>query len=172
MVYFNFYNVKKGHPAGGFTIVELVIVMAIMFVATAIAIPNMRSVYSRYVLYTVAREMAENIRFCQQKAVSVGEEGTTPYDVYFNIIYDKYEIRYNKKTLKTVELPRWVDLVGTNFPQNGGYFERNVVVPFNQTGKPVGGGGTIFLKDRVSQKYFYVIVNPITGLVRVSSTIS
>lgn len=161
MVRFSLFKIRKTRHQDGFGLVELVVVISIMLIAAAVVVPNLRSSYSRHALYVAARQMAGDIRYCQQQAVSIGEES---YQILFDTDSERYFFKFNTKSLNTVTLLPTIDLVAVRFPGN------TTLLQFTRTGKPLPGGGTITLQDKVTRSFYYVIVAPITGRVRISPT--
>lgn len=63
----------------GFTLLEMVIVLAIISVLAVITYPDMRRMYERYELKTEAREMVSNLRSLRQTAIA--EEHETSFQL-------------------------------------------------------------------------------------------
>ncbi|OAT79860.1 pilus assembly FimT family protein [Desulfotomaculum copahuensis] len=157
------------HPtafSAGFTLVELMVVVALLGVVSAAAVPCFRTAQARYELDAAARQMAEDIRECQQVArgcrADGGKADCDSFKVGFDISRHAYSLRQNDCPFKQVQLPAGVELAGTKFSENLLFIKPN--------GTPLGQGGTVSLRSRITGEYLYVVVAPISGRVRVSST--
>lgn len=156
-------NSKKQTPDAlnnlGFTLIEVMIVLVIISISVALAVPNFNKILGTYQLDISAREMVSDIRDLQQTAV---KKQISTYSITWDIGSDKYLLCNTSFTAyKTVNLPSSVDLV-----PNG---ELNKL-GFTTSGIPIGGiGGTIHLKDKFTGKDKYVKVDTL-GRVRVSET--
>lgn len=148
----------------GFTIVELAIVVLILGVLTALAIPAYHRHVSGYKLYSAARQMVGEIREVQQRAIA---EEKASYYILFSVDpgrvneKDYYIVKDNMENVKTVKLDSAVNLYGTNFKY--GYDHR---LGFSISGRPLNRGGRVMLEDKYGNVY-YVIVAVNTGRVRI-----
>ena len=142
------------------------LVVALLGVITAVSLPCFQTVRARYELAAVARQMAEDIRECQQIARGWRAEGglaeTNSFQVRFDSTGDSYSLNLDNSPLKTIAMPAGVDLVKTNFP------EARLVMKVN--GGPAGRGGTVSLRSRRTGDYLFVVVAAVSGRVRVSPT--
>jgi prepilin-type N-terminal cleavage/methylation domain-containing protein len=75
---------------GGFTIVELVMAMAIMGIAVSVAIPGFSRWLPDYRLKTAATDLYANVQLAKMRAVRDNIE----WAVYFDPAFDAYQIRY------------------------------------------------------------------------------
>ena len=143
----------------GFTLVELVCVLALLGLIALIAVPAIASVGSSRNLEIAARGLAVELRRAQQKAITTGSTQSIDLRIYSN----DYRVRdLESGEAYTVKLAEGVTYRAVNFPVESG-FPR---ISFYRSGAP-SRGGTIVLngpRDRVS----YIIVTPATGRVRVS----
>ncbi|MFA4884609.1 MAG: prepilin-type N-terminal cleavage/methylation domain-containing protein [Desulfotomaculaceae bacterium] len=146
----------------GFTLIEIAIVLVIISITIALAVPNFNKILGNYQLDISAREMASDIRDLQQAAV---KSQTSTYLIMWNINTDTYYLCNPGTTAyKTVNLPSSVDLV--NAPMTGYFYQ----LGFATSGRPIGGfGGTVTLRDKATGKNKYVVVDTL-GRVRVSET--
>jgi len=149
----------------GFTIIELVIVVSILGVLTALAIPAYSRHVSGYKLYTAARQMVGEIREAQQRAVA---EEKASYYIIFNTDQsrvnekDCYIVKDNMENVKKIELDGAVNLYETNFIKSGSSHR----LGFSANGRPLDRGGRVALEDKYGNVY-YVIVAVNTGRVRI-----
>lgn len=145
---------------------ELMLVVALLGVIMAVSLPCFQTAWARYELAAAARQMAEDIRECQQIARGWRAEGglaeTSIFQVRFDSTGDSYSLNLNDSPLKTIVMPPGVDLVKTNFPH------ARLVMKVN--GCPSGPGGTVSLRSRRTGDYLFVVVAAISGRVRVSPT--
>ena len=73
----------------GFSLIELLTVLAIMAILAAIAVPTYRAIGPNLSLNAAARDMASDLRYAQQ--LSVTEQNI--YSVVFNISQNSYQIK-------------------------------------------------------------------------------
>ncbi|WP_018086416.1 GspH/FimT family protein [Desulfurispora thermophila] len=152
-----------GKPA--FTLVELVIVLAITCILSAIAFPVMVAAYHKQTLYLAARQMEADILEQQQAAISYQNTSNT-YEVLLDVERDQYTLRIGAlEIIRTVRLPPNVDM--ENASGFGSYLNQKIL-QFNCNGVPTQAGH-VTLRDRSSGKRYYVIITPVTGRVRIST---
>lgn len=141
----------------GFTLIEVVAVMAIILVAAAISMPSLERPLDDARLYTDARQMANVLRSAREQAIG-SMEATT-------VIFYPASARYKVMGKTSSTLQSGVQFVGgTTFTTRFGSMPTCVFAP---TGAP-GSGGTVTLTN--GHKLMYVIVNPVAGRVRLSET--
>ena len=80
-------HVKK---KGGFTIVELVVALAIMGIAVSVAIPGFSRWLPEYRLKSAATDLYANLQLAKMSAVRDNAE----WAIYFDPNFDAYQIRY------------------------------------------------------------------------------
>lgn len=89
----NFKSLLKNKDPGGFTLIEVLIVLLITSTLLLVAMPQLAKAVEKYSLDVAARQLAEDIRVAQQQALN--EESASyflqlyPYDPY----NDWYEIK-------------------------------------------------------------------------------
>lgn len=146
----------------GFSIIELLFVMLLMGILLAVAVPLGERSVARYNLASAARQMAADIRMHQQVAISA-EDTLSIYQIIFDLSKHGYQLQKNILIMKRITLPGTVQIANTNFPGQSNRLR------FNIQGKPIDGGGTIILRDKVTGELYYVIIAAITGRVRIST---
>ena len=158
-----------GHQPGGFTAVEVLIVIAILMALAAAAIPNLSSWASNQRLKSAARDLVTHFQYARLEAVkrsttialnfNYGGPGDDNYTVFVddgagggspgNLIQDND----SEQTLIRVIMPGDVSLVST-FTNNR--------VGYNARGFPVGGnGGSVTVSN--DGRSYDVIMQPISG---------
>ncbi len=143
----------------GFSLLEMVAVMSVVSVMLLCVLPSLARLHSAHALYSTARMMASDIRCHQQEAVGAEKESST-YQISFDTEREEYSLMLGSKRLRTVLLPGTVDMVATNFDYN--------MLKFTLLGAPVAGGH-VMLSDTVTDKSYYIIINPVVGRVRVDT---
>ncbi len=155
-------RLNKFRYNAGFTLIEIAIVVVIIGLVVAVALPDFNRTIGRYNLESSARELALDIRSLQQSAIKHESAG---FKIVFNTVDDCYYLINTDEGLTpylTKNLPANVDLVNTNFDGH------DLICAAN--GRPYGGiGGTITLKDLKTGAFLYVIINTL-GRVRVDDT--
>lgn len=153
----------------GFTVVEILVVLALMGLVAAIAMPDLRGHYARYELRTAAFRVAADLRDLEQLAASHRARGLDPetssYNVRFYPSSNGYQLNQVGGWSRMVYLPPTVELVGTNIHEGDPLNEHRLM--FSMRGTP-DVGGTITLRSRRTGELLYVIIAPVTGRVRVS----
>lgn len=144
----------------GFSLVEVMIVVVIIGVITALALPDFNKLIGRYNLECAARELAANVRLLQENAMRYENPD---YKMSFTAGSDYYLSNADTGTTvnRRIKLPAGVELAYTNFSAKR-------PLAFAANGNPTNFG-TITLRDRASGDYRYVIIDLI-GRVRVSES--
>lgn len=146
----------------GFSLIELLLVLLLMAILLAVAMPLGERSVARFNLTGAARQMAADIRMYQQVVIS-SEDDSNTYQIIFDPSKHRYQFQKNTLIIKTINLPGTVQIANTNFPVH------NNQLRFSIQGRPKDGGGTITLLDQVTGEFYYVIVAAITGRVRIST---
>lgn len=147
----------------GFTLIELMVVIAILTVVVLMTLPSFRGYLLEQRLDATAMELASDIRHLQQLALT---EESVSYGITFylpnrNKTGNKYYIHKGINKIKLVYMPPGVKISSTSFDEN--------LLNINAKGMPEDGiGGTVYLHDEHNRISKQVIVATITGRVRVS----
>jgi prepilin-type N-terminal cleavage/methylation domain-containing protein len=145
----------------GFTLVELLCVIALLGMIISLAAPAMTAVGGSRNLELAARSMAMDMRRTQQRSITAGWTQRIEFRIYNN----DYRIKDGKTgAVERISLPEGVSYRSVNFPTDGGYH----VLSFNRSGAP-NRGGTVALAN-ASGELIYIIVTPATGRVRISES--
>jgi prepilin-type N-terminal cleavage/methylation domain-containing protein len=137
----------------GFTLIEIIVVVALIAMLSTIILPDFKSNLRDYRLNIAARQMAQNIRLVQQKAMSEG----VPWRIVFHSSSNNYKINQGFKLWKQVNLPDGVEFVYIGFSEK--------TLTFYPSGAAVPAG-TVKLTN--NSKSLYIIVSVATGRVRIS----
>jgi hypothetical protein len=148
-----------GRSSPGYSLVELLVVVGISFLVLVVVFPVYKSSNTHHALFLAARQMAQDIRACQQENMCAPGMSV---EIVFDVVGDCYYLASGVKTLRKVVLPAGVDLAAVRFADRGN------ALSFNSSGVPRPGGGTVTLKSRDESSFYYVIVAPVTGRVRIS----
>ncbi|CVK17805.1 pilus assembly FimT family protein [Sporomusa sphaeroides] len=139
---FSIFAIKKKiclKPSGqsGFTFIEMLMVLAILALVTALAVPKLGDSTARREMDSASRQLAADLRWMQQLTINSGGEAI-PRMVFASAEPYQYSVMVSGHSVKSVRLPASVFVV-------------NAVVSFNVNGLPVlphGMGTTIKLNSR------------------------
>ncbi len=150
----------RQQPGPGFTLVEVLCVIALLTMLTMIAVPVVNTYSGQRNLDIAARTMATDLRKAQQKAITVGWTQL----IEFRPATRQYRIK-DGKTDDTVivKLPEGIDYAVNTYDRFGDF----PLLRFRSTGAPVPGGGTIGLENS-RKDILYLIITPATGRIRIS----
>lgn len=143
----------------GFTLLELLVVMAILGLLSMAVMPQMLPVLDRIRLQSDARDVAQALRAARQQAISTGK----PAAVY---IYP-YASLYRVQDGKNLPFREGVKCVDTSLAP--AYSDGPPACTFHPSGVPLPRAGTVVLANQRGEKA-YIIVNPVVGRVRVSNS--
>ncbi|ACA59483.1 GspH/FimT family pseudopilin [Candidatus Desulforudis audaxviator] len=149
--------------SAGFTLIEMAVVLAIIGIILAVAVPNMRTSLDSYHVRSAAAEIATTIRYAQQESVSremrhkiVFDSGRNSYTLYRIECVDPGDPEEIQTELESSSLPANVLLAGTTFPAGE--------LTFGEQGRP-STAGQVTLKGGSGQSRLVVVDG--TGGVRV-----
>lgn len=151
----------KAKSASGFTLMELLVTMALLSLLLLVAVPVLKNFGNERSLEITARNLAIDMRRTRQMAITSGD----PHCLEFFLSQHSYH--YKIKNCMTADseecyFSTGVSYSSTTFPLVGSVPQ----LRFNPMGAP-NSGGTVVLKDARGEK-IYVIVTPATARVRVS----
>ncbi|NLZ52781.1 MAG: prepilin-type N-terminal cleavage/methylation domain-containing protein [Thermoanaerobacteraceae bacterium] len=141
----------------GFTLIEVVLVIAILGLLSIIIVPDLKRTLAKYKLEVAAQELAQNIRLTQQKSITEGVSYKIVLDLNRK---DNYQMLLGRRG-KLIKLPSGVYFDWTT------YSEVNKTLVFYPTGAP-NRGGTIAIAN--GEDTLYVIISVATGRVRIGQT--
>gem|GEM_PF-1524487 len=147
-------NLSRGE--GGYTLVELVVVLILLGVLTAAAAPNLNAAAEGMRLDTAARQLAFDIRAMRQYAIA----NNTSAQINLRASY--YQLIYRKDGWETGRETRSFP-PGVTFPL-GAY--ETVTISFGNDGVPIAGAATYLLQSS-GGKLISLTVTPVTGRVQV-----
>ncbi len=142
----------------GTSLLELLVVIALLGILTSLAYPKVGSSREHYILENTAWEIAYNMRMAQGHALKTGR--TTRLTFYPSV--NMYSIRLPEGR-EWIYLPDGVYILAINFPQVNGF----ETLTFNFLGTP-NQGGSVYLANGRGDCWYRVIVTPVTGRVRVA----
>ncbi len=143
----------------GYTLTELIVVLALLGLLTALAVPALSHLAAPQNLDLAARELAVNMRLARQKAITSGATQI----IEFHLHSDTYRVKdTGTNEAFKVKLPEGVSYGFINFPKTGGF----PCLSFLKSGAPSRGGTVSFAGPGGLNKH--VIITPATGRVRIS----
>ena len=145
----------------GFTLIDLIVVMAIIAIVAAIATPRYANALTRYRAEAAARRVAADFELARQTAKSTSSSRTVKFDA----VSDSYVIPNVREldtagTMYRVQLqdpPYQAQIVSVDL---GGDWE----ITFDGFGMPDSGG---FIIVRAGDYQYTVVVDPETGVAEV-----
>lgn len=138
----------------GFSLLELLLVIAIVGIIGVVALPRMGSLHSEKQLEKAAQLMATEMRYIRQNAMASGKTCI----IYFLDSSNLYRVNTPDEN-RYERLPEGISYSCNNFPGR---------LSFNRRGIP-NRAGTLSLVNEKGDK-LYIIVNLKTGRVRVSDS--
>lgn len=151
----------------GLTLVEIAIVMAVMGIIMAIAMPNMQRTLDSYRVKSAAAEVATGIRYAQQESVT--------REVYHSVVFGTHDYSVQTYTYEVATPPdwealEWVRLETWSLPLGvrlaGTTFGVNHRLVFQPQGRP-SGAGAVYLEGGSGQSRVVIVNN--AGGVRVET---
>jgi prepilin-type N-terminal cleavage/methylation domain-containing protein len=167
-----------------FTLIELIVVIAIIIILVGIGIPFTSNVIAERSLYNAAAQVQQDIILAQQLAISHSNDSSARFRIRFYPQLNEYRIESaedanivtgNGKVIKrkfnsNIGFPVYF---GKNVPDSVTFGPKSVPatnstldINFNNVGNPRQGGGHVNLINRSGSKQISVIVSLI-GRVRI-----
>lgn len=144
-------------PERGFTVIELLCVVAIIGFLSAVVALDFRMLHNTYKLRIAAMELEKNIQMIQQKAVTE----CAAWRIVFQS--NSYQIAKDSNA-KQVRLPEGI-MISNNFTSN--------TLKFNSSASPNQGGHVVLATNENtynSLDKLYIVVSVATGRVRISES--
>lgn len=138
----------------GFTLLEVILAVAILGIILSVAIPNLQKPLAHYRLKNAGMQLAADLRWIRQQSI-YGK--TSMVNVWFSLANNLYLIRDGTKIVLQRTLPPGIRFSAIELQQNP--------FTFSLAGAP-GGGGHIKLKN-IYGETCYVYIMPSSGRIRV-----
>lgn len=155
---------RKRHNRG-FTLLELIVVLAILGIISSIVIPSIVFITRRNTLKTVTQEIAQEIRNTQQLATYYRKEVIFDLDINRNT-YTVRENRARPITYKTGQLSKDINITSNLYRPYTGDMRGVRRIKYSANGLP-SQTGTIWLTDQ-SGKTMTITIAVGTGRVKVT----
>lgn len=141
---------------GGFTLVEMVIVISVISIVLAMTYPSLHRSIEKYRFENAAREVVSDIEYTRQKALA---ESSGDYKIKFDKSYYQIEVKdgINNKAIKRISLP------------NNVIFHNSYIMSFGANGNPTRGV-TIKVQQTELKKAYDIAITPVTGRVELRPT--
>jgi len=143
--------------SSGFTLIEILVVLAIVGVVLLVAVPNYRDRASDQRILAAVRALISELRGAQQEAVAIRAPVTVTFDAADRACprgAGSYAVRRGVAPVRRVCLPPDVQITTVPLPR----------ITFGATGVP-GQGMTVRLQSARTARAFDVSVTPETGAV-------
>jgi len=157
-------------PSTGLTIIELIVVLAIISAVVAFSVLSLGNFASERYLKASAQDLASTMKWARQLAIT----NRKAHQVVFSSSDDRYWIEDNegKKIGRSQQLKRGVHFSNPNLGKNG---EEDGIVEFDN---PEDGGfsfyprgsaetGSIYLQEKGKERWYTLTVAGTTGYVRI-----
>lgn len=144
----------------GFTLIELMCLIAVLAILTFIAIPDIIGTIDKWILDSTARQIVEDIRWTQNLAITE----CSSYNFDINTSNRTYRIRsaiIGNPTIKTVEFNPCIISISSNFKNQDNYRR----LSFSSTGIPSQTGSIVLTSRKGNQVTITVAVG--TGRVAI-----
>lgn len=147
---------------GGFTLVEMVAVMAITGLLATVVLPVVARSLAWWQVQTAAWQLASDIREVQQMAMG-GED--RHWMLLFDADHALYHLKKDTVIIRETNLPTGITME-LRLQHTGSRLGNEI--SFTIDGEPVNSGD-IVLKNRYGREY-YITIMPVTGRVKAGKT--
>jgi|SRR5690554_553732 len=155
---------RKRHNRG-FTLLELIVVLAILGIISSIVIPSIVFITRRNTLKTVTQEIAQEIKDTQQLATNYRKEVIFDLDINRNT-YTVRENRAKPKTFTTGQFSKDITITSNLYRPYTGDMRGVRRIKYSANGLP-SQTGTIWITDQ-SGKTMTITIAVGTGRVKVT----
>lgn len=163
-----------GMPGGGFTLIEVMLVVLILGIAAAVAVPMMSSAGSMQVR-SAANMIAADLEYAKSMAISRGQ----PYSVLFDKTTESYRVLDHNAAVITHPVKKGnyvidfkndsrldrVNIVDANFDGTSKVTFDYLGSPYNGSGSPLNSGLVTLQAGGVTKT---VRVEPVTGFISIN----
>lgn len=125
----------KYYSNNGFSLIELILVIAILGILSSIAVPAYSRLNDEYILNITAMELAQELRYAQQ--IAFNEKVNIIFDL--NIDDNRYEIRTDTtpyKKYKSGEFNKQIDIKTTLNQRYWGDYKGSRLIHYASSGIP------------------------------------
>lgn len=141
----------------GFTIFEVLVVMIIVGILIAVAVPTYTTTIRNMKMNTALTQIVSDLRQMQARSMAKGQQHGIKFTNESNT-YETITDGYTANTIEVMNLPEGMSVMYALFPSNTIYFERS--------GAP-NQGGMIKLKHESSYYMRYISVAGTTGRIKI-----
>jgi len=140
--------------SAGFTLIELIVVIFIFTLIATVSVPYLTAWTASLKIDGAQKELVSNIRFTQQKAVTL----QINHSIKFNTINNSYDIikKDDGTVVKTVILPQGISFSGINLQPSSSE------IIFNPAAVPSSTGDINLINNRSKTKKIEVLPSGFT----------
>jgi prepilin-type N-terminal cleavage/methylation domain-containing protein len=167
--FFIIYQLEKGSIMGcgnyrkGFTLIELIIVIAIIIILTGVAVPLGAGYITERNVYNAATQIQQDLLLAQNLAITHSSDASGWFEIYFYPSGNKYYVETTEDAVFTPPSNMTGKVITRKFStalkfsgySDGGY------VAFDNQGIPHPSGGVITLSNTSESKVVTVTISPI-----------
>jgi type II secretion system protein H len=165
-----------GMPGGGFTLIEVILVVLIIGIAAAVVVPMMSSAGSLQIR-AAANMVAADLEYAKSMAISRGQ----PYSVVFDKTTEKYQVVDQNNNVITHPVKKGfnyvidfrndgrldqVDIFNVSFDGTSKVTFDYLGSPYNGSGSPLNSGVVTLRSQGITKT---VSVEPVTGFISTSN---